>query len=242
MLDRLSFKVPIKGNPSILSFIRSVDPLPYVWGGVGPGGYDCSGLVGEVLNRHLGLRSYVRRFTTASIHAGLYGLKSGLGGMLNIGVTPGRGHMAGSYMGMGFEAESTRTGIKVGSAASSPGSFARTYHLARGGPVLAEVLGRLGRTANIGGDPGRLRINGRVMDGGGWLRPGWNPPIYNGTGRPERVLPPGAAAGITVNIDLRGARFMGTAADVARDLAPHLRRELQRVQGRVGVAGRRQVG
>jgi hypothetical protein len=80
------------------------------------------------------------------------------------------------------------------------------------------------------------------MDGGGWLRPGWNPPIYNGTGRPERVLPPGAAAGITVNIDLRGARFMGTAADVARDLAPHLRRELQRVQGRVGVAGRRQVG
>ena len=27
------------------------------------------------------------------------------------------------------------------------------------------------------------------MDSGGWLKPGWNPPVYNGTGRPEQVLP-----------------------------------------------------
>jgi hypothetical protein len=33
---------------------------------------------------------------------------------------------------------------------------------------------------------------GLVMDAGGWLRPGWNPPMYNGTGRPEPV---GAARG-----------------------------------------------
>jgi hypothetical protein len=189
MIDRLSIKVPIRGNPSILSFIRSVDPLPYIWGGVGPGGYDCSGLVGEVLNRHLGLPSYQRRFTTSSIRAGQYGLRSGLGGMLNIGVTAGSGHMAGSYMGMGFEAESTRSGIKIGGAASPPGSFARTYHLARGGPVERGVLAAYATLAgvNLGGDPGRLRLNGMgTFDRGGWLRPGWTM-AYNGTGRPEAV-------------------------------------------------------
>jgi hypothetical protein len=207
MIDRLSLQVPIRGNPGILSFIRSVDPLPYVWGGVGPGGYDCSGLVGEVLNRHLGLRSYTRRFTTSTIRAGQYGLRSGLGGMLNIGVTPGRGHMAGSYMGMGFEAESTRTGIKVGGAASPPSSFARTYHLAKGGAVLADVLGRLGRSVNIGGDPGRLRINGRVLDTGGWLMPGQVG--VNLTRHRERVLAP----------DER----IPTATEIARALAAELR-------------------
>lgn len=27
-----------------------------------------------------------------------------------------------------------------------------------------------------------------AMDSGGWIKPGWNPPIWNGTGRPEPVL------------------------------------------------------
>jgi transglycosylase-like protein with SLT domain len=35
-------------------------------------------------------------------------------------------------------------------------------------------------------------FTGVSMDAGGWLRPGWNPPVYNGTGRPEPV---GAARG-----------------------------------------------
>jgi len=29
------------------------------------------------------------------------------------------------------------------------------------------------------------------MDSGGWLAPGWNPPMYNGTGRPEHLVPTG---------------------------------------------------
>jgi hypothetical protein len=242
LIDRISIKVPIKGNPSILSFIRSVDPLPYIWGGVGPGGYDCSGLVGEVLNRHLGLPSYRRRFTTASIRAGQYGLRSGLGGMLNIGVTPGRGHMAGSYMGMGFEAESTRTGIKVGGAASPPSSFARTYHLAAGGAVDRRILAAYAAMAgvSVGGDPGRLRVNGfGTFDRGGWLRPGWTM-SYNGTGRPERVLAPGEGAGLHVTVNI-GTVMGGDARQVAAALAPALRDKIREAQRRAGVPAAAQL-
>jgi len=31
----------------------------------------------------------------------------------------------------------------------------------------------------------------KFMDSGGWLAPGWNPPMYNGTGRPEHLVPTG---------------------------------------------------
>jgi hypothetical protein len=37
---------------------------------------------------------------------------------------------------------------------------------------------------------------GRVMDSGGYMMPGWNPPTFNGTGKPELVLPSGATVGL----------------------------------------------
>lgn len=37
---------------------------------------------------------------------------------------------------------------------------------------------------------------GRVMDSGGYMMPGWNPPTYNGTGKPELVLPSGATVAL----------------------------------------------
>lgn len=40
---------------------------------------------------------------------------------------------------------------------------------------------------------------GMVADGGGFLRPGWNPPVYNGTGRMEAMVPDGMAVGLTPN-------------------------------------------
>jgi tape measure domain-containing protein len=180
------------GNPAIKRFIASTDPLPYIWGGAGPGGYDCSGLVGAVYGKMTGRGGGhgQRYFTTSSISTGVPGLKPGLGGTLQIGVTPSRGHMAGRYGGLGFEAESTRTGIKVGAAASRPESFARHFHLARGGQIDARMLERFARVRDldIGGDAGRLRINGKVLDDGGWLMPGQIG--ANLTRRPERVLGP----------------------------------------------------
>ncbi len=178
------------GKASILNFIRSVDSHPYVWGGVGPGGYDCSGLTGEVFNRIKGRRSYRRAFTTAS-NFGALGFRPGPGGVYTIGVNPGH-HMAGRYGRLGFEAESTRTGIKVGAAASPPASFARQYHLAKGGRVrAARELAAAG--IEVGGDPAGmwLRENKRIgiFDKGGMLMPGQLG--VNNTSRPEPVLGPG---------------------------------------------------
>jgi hypothetical protein len=339
---RLRIFVGGVGKAAVTRFIRSVDPLPYIWGGVGPRGYDCSGLVGEVLNRHKGLPSYRRRFTTASIRAGQYGLKPGLGGVLDIGVTAGTGHMAGRYggkRGLGFEAESTRTGIKIGAAASTPESFARKFHLAEGGPVdadgvsfakggylnpgsfryakhllqrirsrarigedftwrgmprsygrwndhvldrvipllrggydfpedlreISHVLGSLiHRSAyrhrhrlaeggpvvaqkldalaragllDVGGDPGKLRINGQTFDRGGTLSPGLNL-LANRTGRPEPLVPAGQG-GITVNVTVNGA--VGSPREIARVLAPTIRQEIKEAQRRSGVPAREQV-
>jgi TP901 family phage tail tape measure protein len=155
------------GLPGIKNFIRSTDRLPYVWAAAGPNGYDCSGLVSAVHGMVKGLRGAghgLRLYTTGSIRAGIQGLKSGLGGVLQIGVTSGTGHMAGRYGGLGFEAESSRTGIKIGAAASRPESFARHYHLARGGyidPRDAELMATLSkmRQVNIGGDAHKVRMN-----------------------------------------------------------------------------------
>jgi tape measure domain-containing protein len=207
------------GKPEVTRFIRSTDPLPYIWGAAGPGGYDCSGLVSAVLGKHTGAGGGhgQRYFTTSSIHSGILGIKPGLGGVLEIGVTAGTGHMAGRYggsRGLGFEAESTATGIKIGSAASRPESFARHFHLARGGKVDQEMVARFAALAglDIGGDAGRMRINGKVLDRGGWLMPGTTL-ATNRTGRPEPVGFPNVQ--ITVNVS-------GVVSTNARDLADQL--------------------
>jgi len=50
---RLRIYVGGVGKPAVTRFVRSLDPLPYIWGGGGPGGYDCSGAVGAVHLAHL---------------------------------------------------------------------------------------------------------------------------------------------------------------------------------------------
>jgi hypothetical protein len=242
---RLRIFVGGVGKAAVTRFIRSADRLPYIWGGAGPGGYDCSGLVGAVHLAHQG-RPYghgQRIYTTSSIRAGTAGLKPGLGGVLDIGVTSGTGHMAGRYggkRGLGFEAESTRTGIKIGPAASSPESFARHFHLARGGEVVAQKLDALARAGilDVGGDAGKLRINGQTFDRGGTLSPGLNL-LANRTGRPEPLVPASKQAPIVVNVTVNGA--VGNPREIARVLAPTIRQEIKEAQRRSGVPPREQV-
>lgn len=194
--DRLAER--LGGNPAIQAFIRSTDPLPYRWGAAGPGAYDCSGLWSAIYGKHTGRGGGAgqRYFTTASISA-TGGLKPGLGGVLNIGVTPGQGHMAGSYGGLRAEARSTRSGIIVGSGARDPASFARHFHMASGGVVDRDLVALFARLAgaDIGGDPGRLRVNGKLFDQGGWLQPGATLAV-NRTGRPEVVMPLGKLSAV----------------------------------------------
>jgi hypothetical protein len=109
------------------TFIRSTDPKPYIFGAVGPRGYDCSGLTGEVYNRLLGKASYQRRFTTRSNFESI-GFKRGRGAY-TVGVNAAGGHMAGNLAGLPFEAASTKSGIKVGASAKSVTSFPQQYYL-----------------------------------------------------------------------------------------------------------------
>ena len=180
-----AFIAKFGGGGSMRAFLQLADRLPYIWGGVGPGGYDCSGLTGEVFARHTRRPSYHRYFTTASNFRAL-GFKPGPGGVYTIGVNAAGGHMAGRYAGLAFEAANTRAGIRVGGAARSVGSFPAQYHMASGGLVEAmrtvDWLAQQG--AIIGGDPAKLRLLN--MDRGGFLPPGLSM-AYNGTGHPEPV-------------------------------------------------------
>jgi hypothetical protein len=52
---------------------------------------------------------------------------------------------------------------------------------------------------------------GLIMDSGGWLKPGWNPPSFNGTGRPEHLVPARGGGGdihlhLTVNAPVGSQR------------------------------------
>jgi hypothetical protein len=131
---------------AVQSFIRSTDPLPYVWGGVGPNGYDCSGLVGEVWARLTGHPSYRRHFTTLNA-VGVGGFKSGHGAF-TIGLSPS--HVVGNLGGLAFEAASTKSGIKVGGSAKSVDSMPSQYYL----PQTGDGFVGGGGGSSTGGDGG----------------------------------------------------------------------------------------
>jgi hypothetical protein len=203
---------------AVRNWIPSVDPLPYVWGGVGPGGYDCSGLVGEVWARLTGRPSYRRYMTTNTIldSPGSLGLAPGPG-LFSIGVS--RTHTDGNLGGLGFEAASTKSGIHVGGAAKSVGSFPSIFHLSSFGTAGADTGGKGGgwldpvgwakaaakkvieafvgplwnKLSGMGGIVGQMAVGmGKKLIGGifdsGGVLGTGASMVYNGTGRPEAVL------------------------------------------------------
>lgn len=151
-----------KGVDSAVNFARAQNGKPYVWGGVGPGGYDCSGFMSAIQNVIRGRRPYSRLYST---HA--FGASGGPDGMVRnmrsgfmVGVTnAGVGHMAGTLAGrINVESRGSR-GVIVGGGA---------------------------RGFNDGLFPYRY---GLKFDNGGYLRPGMNFAM-NKTGQRERVLDP----------------------------------------------------
>lgn len=155
-----------------LNFAKAQEGKPYTWGGVGPGGYDCSGLWSAIVNVIKGRNPYSRLFTTFSFTGGSRGpegfvrnLRSGV----RVGVTnAGVGHMAGS-LGRTPVESSGSAGVRVGGGArgADDGLFTMRYGLRADTGALA-------------------------------LAPGWNPPTFNGTGRMEYLETPRRGGGLVI--------------------------------------------
>jgi hypothetical protein len=88
-----------------LNFARAQTGKPYVWGGVGPGGYDCSGFMSAIANVLLGRNPYSRIGTTDS--APWAGWNPNLTSQFGVGFFHGNpGHMAGTLGGTNVESGS----------------------------------------------------------------------------------------------------------------------------------------
>ncbi len=70
-----------------------------------------------------------------------------------------------------------------------------------------------------------------VMDSGGWLQPGWSPPIYNGTGRPETVTPAPTMDQVIDRLERVVAAIGEVAPGVAAALSGGTRRAVQLGRG-----------
>lgn len=153
------------GYAKALAWVKTQVGKPYIWGGVGPAGYDCSGFMSAITNVIHGRSPYSRLFSTRS-----FGASGGPGGFVRnrmspfrVGVTnAGVGHMAGTLNGVNVESSGSR-GVHIGSGARGWNNSLFGYHY------------------------------GLKYDNGGMLMPGWTL-AHNDTGRPEPVFPSVEAA------------------------------------------------
>jgi hypothetical protein len=155
-----------------------------------------------------------RYFTTGSIGNGSqFGFKPGLGGLLNLGFSSS--HVVGEYGGLGFEAQSTATGILTGARATRPSAMPKQMHLASGGVLsAADVRALIAQGIPVGGDPSNPTIGSQIgagrnkkpgmglFDTGGALSHG--SAALNLSGAAERVLSPRQTVAFEKLVDLLG--------------------------------------
>lgn len=174
------------------SWARSQVGKPYIWGGTGPRGYDCSGFLSAIQNVLEGAANiYARRFTSASIGTGRDGWERGSDGVFTVGTRRGvgrgsGGHVAGTLDGLNVESAG-RTGPRVGAGAwgSSHGYFNEVFSLGGAGWIRERAASMLERAFKplkalidgwAGGLPSRELIGGvpkKGMDEAvSWVRGG----------------------------------------------------------------------
>lgn len=153
----------------------------YLWGAVGPGNYDCSGLVGNLWAMANGKPLYRRYFTTASMGVGKNGMKPGKGAVT---VYLGPGHTAANVGGLHVEAYGGNgVPLAVGRVGTPLSYYNTIMHLAKGG--VAQLKNNQMLRAESWRDTGWPEPT--KYDSGGLIPPGLST-VYNGTGRPEAVF------------------------------------------------------
>lgn len=129
------------GLAGTMAFGRSQAGKPYVWGGSGPSGYDCSGFVSALINYSRGRNPYSRLGATGSMPWS--DMTSGTGRFM-VGWFKGNpGHTAATINGVNFESRGGR-GVVTGSGARGAydGLFtnrAKVKGFAKGGAVQGDL-------------------------------------------------------------------------------------------------------
>ena len=123
------------GGGNVLEWVRTQVGKPYVWGGVGPGGYDCSGLVSAAINVMNGRSPHTRLGSTGSMPwPGMRPGAAPMGGGISVGstrsVNGGPGHMAATVNGVNIES-SGGVGVHMGAGAlgANSGLFNMRYYM-----------------------------------------------------------------------------------------------------------------
>jgi hypothetical protein len=162
------------GGPRIqaaLRWAKAQAGKPYIWGGVGPKGFDCSGFMGAIENVIRGMKPNSRRWAT--------------------GAFSGRTAPPG-WVKNGNSA--FRIGITNAGVGHTAGTLGKTKVESRGGEGV--VVGPRARGYNSGLFTDWYGFKPGSYDSGGYLQPGLNL-AYNGTGRPEPVFTTAQANALT---------------------------------------------
>lgn len=112
-VNELIHSLGIDGGAT-LSWAKTQVGKPYVWGGVGPGGYDCSGFMSALTNHLMGKPPHSRLFATGSFPTSMFGRGMGTFSIGSFRGSPG--HMAGTLEGTNVES-SGGVGVRVGGGA-----------------------------------------------------------------------------------------------------------------------------
>lgn len=112
MMKQLAPLAALTSGP--LGWAASQAGKPYIWGGVGPAGYDCSGFMSAITNVIQGKGPHARRFATGGFPTGDF--DRGPGNFM-IGSRKGNpGHMAGTLLGVNVESRGS-DGVVLGKKA-----------------------------------------------------------------------------------------------------------------------------